>query len=478
MKLLYDNNHSTQQLPNSHTSLLDSQISPLKVNIKLKTHSLTCLDIPLDTLADFKHMSSSLRCDHQITMAGSVDLNSQIQQRLNDKNLFGFSSSQPLINIVSSNKPLPSAQQEWRQIIKHRFPLSNSSLTSSSLNDSIVRLRRSVHLQNIHQSSLQAIDKIPKQKRRVLLNHNGPIPKFTFRDLPSYSRQTSSVNQFEQPSDSRISPYVSLPEIQSVVKQIDSDNTNILNNKSKPLPSTTSSSSWKKSDSWSWKSNDSLQIHSFKNRQIHSNIVNKQMQYRFDDHCHSHLPVIIESPLQKRSSLQTIHQNDSYSSTKLTNMHCSDSSFHNDKIQQKSHRIYQKKNVFPHSISNYEVSDNRLSSQSTNRYPSTPLLPHSRQNTNKFDYHSYEFDMLPMTIFDDTYDDSDSISRPSSFRSCLDSINDYSENNITDLSSSSSSSSSESDFQEVSFNSNLKPEIFNEQKKHTRLSIRHICSIQ
>ncbi|CAF4157431.1 unnamed protein product, partial [Rotaria sp. Silwood1] len=58
-------------------------------------------------------------------MAGSVDLNSQIQQRLND---------------------------------------------------SIVRLRRSVHLQNIHQSSLQAIDKIPKQKRRVLLNHNGPIP--------------------------------------------------------------------------------------------------------------------------------------------------------------------------------------------------------------------------------------------------------------------------------------------------------------
>ncbi|CAF2748645.1 unnamed protein product [Rotaria sp. Silwood2] len=476
MKILCDTIHSTQQLPKSHTLLLDSQILPSKLNIKLKTHSLTCLDIPLETFSDLKQISSSLERDHQKTMAGSVDLNSEMQQQLNDENFSCFSSSQPLINIVSSTKQLPKVQQEWRQMIKHRFRLSNSSLTPTSLNDSVVRLRRSGHLQNIHQSSLQTIDKIPKQKRRLFLNHNGPIPKFTFRDLPSYSRQTSSINQFEQPFDTHISSYISLPEIQSFVKQNDPDNTNIFNNKYKPLLSTTSSS-WKKSGSWSWKSNDALQIHSFEDKQIHSNIVNKQMQCQLDHNYHSHLPVIIESPLQNRSSLQSINQNDYHSSTKLTNMHRSNSSFHDDKIQQKSYRLNQKKNIFPHSFSNYEVSQNILSPQSANRYPSTPLLAYSRQKTNnKFDYHSYEFDISSMATFDDD-GDSDSISIHSSFRSCLNSINDYSENNITDISSSSSSSSSESYFQDVSFNYDLKPEIFNETRKHTRLSIRHLCNI-
>ncbi|CAF1417971.1 unnamed protein product [Rotaria sordida] len=471
MKILHhknNNNHSTQQLPKSHTFLFENQISPSKLNIKLKTHSLTSLDIPLETFVDFKQMSSSFRHDHQKTMVGSVDLNSEIQQQLNDESFSCFSSSIPLINIASSNKQLPSIQQEYRQNIKHRFRLSNSFLIPTLLNNSGVRLRRSDHLQNIHQSSLQTINKIPKQKHRLSLNHNGSIPKFSFRDLPSYSRQRSSVNQFEQSSDFGISPYISLPEIQSFVKQNSSKNTNIINNKS--LTSNTSSF-WKKSSSWSWKSNDALEIH--------SNIVNKQIPCQFDDHHHSHLPVIIESPLQKRSSLQTINQNDYNSSMKLTNIHHSNSSCHNNEIQLESHKLYQKTNIFPHSFSNYEISQDQLLPQSKNYYPSTPLLAYSRQKSNnKFDYHSYGFHMSPMAFFDDD-NDSDSISRYSSFRSCLNSINDYSENHITDLSSSTlSSSSSGSYFQEILSNYQMKQDIFNETKKHTRLSIRHLCNIQ
>jgi len=170
MKILYDNTLSTKRLPKSHTLLLNSHESPSKLNIKLKTHSLTSLDIPLETFIGFKEISSSFRNDHQKTMAGSVDLISEIQQQSNDENLSHFSSSKPLINIVSADKQLPTVQQEWRQILKQRFRMPNSFITSTSFNNSVARLRRSGHLQNIHKSSLQTIDKITNRKHRLSLN--------------------------------------------------------------------------------------------------------------------------------------------------------------------------------------------------------------------------------------------------------------------------------------------------------------------
>ncbi len=127
--------------------------------------------------------------------------------------------------------------------------------------------------------------------------------------------------------------------------------------------------------------------------------------------------------------------------------------------------------MFPHSISNYEVSPNRFSSQPTTRYPSTPLLAYSRhKNIDKFDYHSYQLHTSHLATFDD--DDSDSISSNSSFRSCINSVNEFSEFNTTEL-----SSLSESSFQ-ISSSYHLNTEIFNETIKNSRLSIRHLCTLQ
>jgi hypothetical protein len=123
--------------------------------------------------------------------------------------------------------------------------------------------------------------------------------------------------------------------------------------------------------------------------------------------------------------------------------------------------------LFPHSISNYEVSQNQFLSQSTTRYPSTPLLAYSRHKNID------QFDMSPLATFDDDDDDSDSISSNSSFRSCIDSVNEFSAINTSDL-----SSLSENSFQEISSSYNLKTEIFNEKIKHSRVSIRHLCILQ
>jgi hypothetical protein len=142
-------------------------------------------------------------------------------------------------------------------------------------------------------------------------------------------------------------------------------------------------------------------------------------------------------------------------------------------MQQKPHRLYQKKKPFPHSISNYEVSPNRFSFQPTTRYPSTPLLSHSRpKNIDKFDCHPFQFNASSIA----TFDDDDSISSTSSFRSCLNSINDFSENNMSE--SSSSSLLSDSCFQEISPNYDLHTGIGNETIKPTRLSSRHLCILQ
>jgi hypothetical protein len=128
--------------------------------------------------------------------------------------------------------------------------------------------------------------------------------------------------------------------------------------------------------------------------------------------------------------------------------------------------------LFPHSISNYEVSPNRFSSQPTTRYPSTPLLAYSRhKNIDKFDYHSCQLYASHLATFDDD-DDSDSISSNSSFRSCINSVNEFSEINTSEL-----SSLSESSFQ-MSSSYHLNIETFNETIKRSRLSIRHLCTLQ
>jgi hypothetical protein len=169
MKILHDNTLSKTRLPKSQTTLFDSHISPSKLNIKLKTHSLTCLDIPLETSVGLNVISSSFRSGQQRTMAGSVDLISEIQQS-NDEKFCHFSSSKPLIDSVSSNGHCAPVQQEWRQVLKDRFRISNSLFTHTSFNDSIARLRRSGHLSNIHQSSLQTIDKLTERKHRLSLS--------------------------------------------------------------------------------------------------------------------------------------------------------------------------------------------------------------------------------------------------------------------------------------------------------------------
>jgi hypothetical protein len=260
-----------------------------------------------------------------------------------------------------------------------------------------------------------------------------------------------------------MSPFTSLPEIRSFVAQNCFDNLETINNKLK-LPPLSISPSWTKSGSWSWKSSNAM-----KNERIKSNIT----QIQIDDHSRFELPVIIESPLQQRSSLQTINQRNHHSPTKLVNKHRSNLSFCSDQIQQNSSKLYQKKNSFPHSISNYEVSSNQFFSQSTARYPSTPLLACSRHmNIDKFDYHPSQIHMSPIATFDDD-DESDSISSNSSFRSCIDSINEFSDMNTTE-----SSSLLEKSFQELSSSYDLYPEISDETIKRSRSSVRHFCTVQ
>jgi hypothetical protein len=170
MKIFYDSNLSTKPLPKNRTLLLNSYASPSKLNIKLKTHSLTSLDIPLETFVGSNRISSSsFRNDYQKAMAGSVDLISEMQQQSNNDTFSHFPPTKPLITIVSSDEQRPLIQQEYRQIPKHRFRMSTSLIMPTSLNDSVARLRRSGYLQNIRQSSLQAIDKITERKHRLSL---------------------------------------------------------------------------------------------------------------------------------------------------------------------------------------------------------------------------------------------------------------------------------------------------------------------
>jgi hypothetical protein len=181
--------------------------------------------------------------------------------------------------------------------------------------------------------------------------------------------------------------------------------------------------------------------------------------------------VIIESPLQQRVSFQLNNQKKCQSSIRLSNIHRSNLSLRSDQIQQNMYRFDPKKSSFPHSISNYEVSPTRFSSRQTTRYPSTPLLAYPCHKKNdKYDDHLIPIDMSAIA----TFDDDDSISSNSSFRSCFNSVNDLSENNTTEL----SSSLSESCLQEISSDYDLNTSALIETMKQTRSNFRHLCTIQ
>ena len=162
-----DSKSSFKQLPTRHTFLSNSCLLPSKLNIKLKTHSLVSLDVPLDTLFGFKQAPLLVRDKCQRTLAGSVDLISETQQQLSDKKISCCSSYKPLINISSTNKQISSSEREYRQVIEHRCRIPNPFITTASMSDSVARLRRSHQLQNIHQASLQAMQQTTDKRHRL-----------------------------------------------------------------------------------------------------------------------------------------------------------------------------------------------------------------------------------------------------------------------------------------------------------------------
>lgn len=287
---------------------------------------------------------------------------------------------------------------------------------------------------------------------------NGSIPKFSFRDLPAVSRLSTSNNPLKETSQSQISSFTSLPEIRSFVAQHCSDHQQTINDQFR-LPI---SSSWKKTDSWSWKSTDRIE----KTAIIHEPIQSSHVQVnpsRFD------LPVIIESPLPTRSSLQTIKQENHLSSKTSTN----NQSVRHDCLPLHSNQFSPSKKSIPHSLSNYEVCSNRFSVQSAIHYPSTPHLASSRRKyLDRFDSHPCQLHLSPLATFDDD-DDSDSISSNSSFRSCIDSINELSNIDTTEM-----SSLFEGSFQEISSSYNLRQELLDSTIKPSRSSVRHFCIVQ
>ena len=171
--------------------------------------------------------------------------------------------------------------------------------------------------------------------------------------------------------------------------------------------------------------------------------------------------------------MQSINQNYYQCFKKATNIHYLNRYFSNEKIQQESQRLYQKKNIFPRSISNYELSHDQILSQSAAHCRSILFTNSRNKNDKKFDNYSY---IPPIATFDEIDDDdNDSISRDSSFRSCLNSINDFLDNNTND---SSLSLPWRSYFHQISSIYHLDAEIFDEKSHHARLSLRHLCNLQ
>lgn len=126
------------------------------------------------------------------------------------------------------------------------------------------------------------------------------------------------------------------------------------------------------------------------------------------------------------------------------------------------------KNSIPHSLSNYDVSSHL---HSAIHYPSTPHLICSRRKL--FDSHPCQLHLSPLATFDDDDDETDSISSDSSFRSCMDSINEFSNMDTTEM-----SSVLEGSFQEMSASYDLHANMFESTMKHSQPSTRHLCILQ
>ena len=146
MKLLDSETTSAYRLAASELSMMKSQTS--KLNIRLKTHSLSRLNIPLETSIGFDTRSSSHPPENrQSAVIGSVDFSSDLHpQSLSDHR---WSMEQPCANV---------SQRRARR--------TNSFINSTVVKDSMVRLRRVSQAQNHHRSSLQTVDRACESKGR------------------------------------------------------------------------------------------------------------------------------------------------------------------------------------------------------------------------------------------------------------------------------------------------------------------------
>ena len=274
MRIRHTTTLSTHPLPDDRTLLLNYHMPPSKLNIRLKTHSLTCLNIPLDTLDEWKSRSPWSRDDHRRTMVGSVDLISEIPRQQWEE-----------------------VQDEERQpIIEHDFRGQHSSIVS---HDSIARLRRNGQLRNSQQTVFHALHKMMERKNPLVVIRKiksdallmrdfafsidkGSIPKFSFRDLPSSVRASSSIQHYDKVSKLGSFPFASLPEIRSLNEQNDAQDTESIvfaPESSQPF----APSSWKKSSSWSWKSSQMSQTGIVESQRSMSGVGHPHTEYRVSD---------------------------------------------------------------------------------------------------------------------------------------------------------------------------------------------------
>ena len=254
MRIRHTTTLSTHPLSDDQALLLNDHMPPSKLNIRLKTHSLTCLNIPLDTLDEWKSRSPWSRDDHRRTMVGSVDLISEIPRR----------------------QWQDGHDEERQSIIEHDFRIQQSAILP---HDSITRLRRSGQLRYSQQTAIHGMHKIIERKNTLVVIRKihsdalpmrvfdfpvvpfidkGSIPKFSLRDLPSTVRASSSAQQKDAASKLESFPFASLPEIRSLNEQNDAQDTESI--VLAPEPSQLfAPSSWKKSSSWSWRSSQMSQ---------------------------------------------------------------------------------------------------------------------------------------------------------------------------------------------------------------------------
>ena len=144
------NRHSSSGLHNEFISTTDPYYS--KLNIRLKTHSLTSLNIPLRSSISFDEIALSKSSHHRTILAGSVDSISEIQRQYpmvkNDCESSFVTKSRPSTDLVNQNG----------------LKRTQSFFIPNSMIDSIAKIRRNRPLHNFHRSSLQNIRKMVSQR--------------------------------------------------------------------------------------------------------------------------------------------------------------------------------------------------------------------------------------------------------------------------------------------------------------------------